>query len=173
MKLYSLILLILSSLLFSRCMTQCINDSDCNHGYCINITNHINTTISECQCINGYTNFNNEICDYKQKEQYIAYILSIYTGGFGADWFYLGDGDITYNSIGFLKMVLFLMLVCLVGVRICDYMSTNIRNNIYESDKWIITLITIWIIWWITDWIRILSGPCSFKDSNNVCLKKW
>lgn len=88
-------------------LTECISNSDCNYGRCELIKdafgNHHNNT--ECICNEGYIDYNNGICNYKQKKQLVAFLLSFFVGSFGVDWFYLAMGNAGYIVAGVFKLL--------------------------------------------------------------------
>lgn len=141
---------------------NCTIDSDCNNGVCVNST---------CECNIGYVSYDSDICNYAQKKQITAFLLSFFLGGIGAEWFYLSDCNINYEGLGTLKLILFLIIAILVCVRILDYQSVNYKIGCTHVDIIILILVILWLIWWMSDWIRILNDPCDFKDGNDVCLQ--
>eukprot|EP01084_Bolivina_argentea_P317248 550037_1 len=92
---------------------RCVNsDRDCNgHGICVY------SSISFCLCDSGYTTHNppgNTECNYKQKSQMTAFLLSLILGGFGAGRFYVGD-----YSLGVAKLLVFIMWCCAPCISMC------------------------------------------------------
>jgi hypothetical protein len=152
---------------------NCSVDADCGNGECVNVYNSTGNVNKECRCDKGYTTFNDEVCEYEKKSQLVAFWMSFFTGGFGIDWFYLGDGDIAYDVVGAIKLILFVLLACLLSVRICDYVAAGFKFRVHYNDYWILILVLLWVVWWIVDWVRIINDPCNFKDSNGVCLEEW
>ena len=64
---------------------SCKSDTECNHGIC----NDRNL----CECTTGYVNFDGRACSYEQKSKLKTFLLSVFLGNFGADWFYLATGN--------------------------------------------------------------------------------
>jgi hypothetical protein len=129
-----------------------------------------------CNCDHGYVNFNNGICNYKQKKQLVAFLLALFLGEFGANWFYLGNGDIGYNGIGIIKFILSvitIMFICLGSYCVGPY--TTYDKDYYRVIVLIISIIIslITIGWYLADWINIAIDPCNIKDPNGICLKSW
>lgn len=85
--------------------TSCLFDLDCEHGECKQIKSRANPNGTfQCVCDKGYVKYGTSICNYKQRKQLAAFLLSIFLGWFGADWFYIGDKDPTYDGLGVLKL---------------------------------------------------------------------
>ncbi|CAF1284604.1 unnamed protein product [Rotaria sp. Silwood1] len=118
----------------SRASNPCTRNSDCVQGIC-----DTNKTTAVCMCNRGWTFSRDglERCTYQQKSKLAAFLLSFFTGGFGADWFYLSVGNGGYIAAGVFK------LLTLGGLG----------------------------IWWLVDWIRILTN--SFLDGQGIALLEW
>merc|ERR1719461_32981 len=88
------------------------SDIDCNgHGICSALTN-------SCECDIGYTSIGSEDgteCNYKQKYQMNAFLLSLFLGEFGAGRYYVGD-----YVLGTIKLLLIFIGCC---VACCAMMS--------------------------------------------------
>lgn len=63
---------------------KCNTNSECNNGQCGD--NKV------CQCNLGFVNYDDKACSYEQKNKVTAFLLSLFLGNFGADWFYLAQG---------------------------------------------------------------------------------
>merc|ERR1712130_328388 len=74
-------------------------EKPCNHGQCRTVQG-----ISTCSCDKPYLNHNGENCIYKGKSKLVAFLLSIFCGGLGVDWFYLSKGDGGYIVAGIFKI---------------------------------------------------------------------
>ena len=88
---------------------NCTNDiTKCGpHGVCVikvKTGNPGNQTEMNCQCNNEYITVKSA-CDYMQKSQLAAFLLSLFLGMFGADWFYLARQDGNYIVIGIFKLL--------------------------------------------------------------------
>ena len=83
-------------------------DIDCNgHGTC-------NYYTSSCKCDIGYTTHNSldgTECNYKQKYQMNAFLLSLFLGEFGAGRFYVGD-----YVLGTIKLLLIFIGCCIACI---------------------------------------------------------
>lgn len=83
--------------------SECLFDADCNHGTCRQRSHQ--TPTWQCECNEPYTSADDEICNYKQKNKLTAFLLSIFVGWFGADWFYLARGHAAYIVAGIFKLL--------------------------------------------------------------------
>lgn len=153
-----LIFFLLSCLIFF-CDAVCVNNCS-NHGECV--LDAQNETMS-CQCQTGYANDN---CSYMLKSKSKAFLLSFFLGSAGADRFYLG-----YLVTGVFKLLMTLMLciiICLPLVCLCcmdeRYHSACITCSILG---FIFLFLGIWI-WWLVDWLLIVTN--SIPDSQGYPL---
>ncbi len=151
--------------------TACTSDATCNNGVCRNFT---------CVCTLGYVDFNNQTCNYKQKEKLTAFLLSFFVGNFGADWFYLANGNSDYEVAAIIKLTTVIFLIIgscfLCCTSVCSAAEKSCIAGFGFVFSIIITLLLILCglinpIWYLVDWIRILTN--SFKDGNGVSLKDW
>jgi len=55
-------------------------------------------------CDSGYASVDGA-CNYKQKSQLTAFLVSFFVGWTGADWFYLSDGTAGYVVAGVFKLI--------------------------------------------------------------------
>ena len=80
---------------------NCESSLDCEeHQYCgIDGKNFV------CQCENGWMNYGDGKCNYKQKKQLTAFLLSFFVGGLGVDWFYLCRNNARYIVAGVFKLL--------------------------------------------------------------------
>ena len=121
---------------------------------------------SVCQCDKGwYTRDDDAPCSYEQKSKLVAFLLSFFLGNFGADWFYLSAKATPYIVAGLFK---------LIAGAWCGAVYKSWNNNDEESGSRYNCLSSIWAcdgsIWWLVDWIRILSN--SFPDGTGVPLSR-
>ncbi len=79
----------------------CREDSECGNGVC-KVEPLANS--SYCRCDDGYINAA-AICDYEQKSELIAFLLSFFIGTLGADFFYLAYGNGCYICAGVAKLL--------------------------------------------------------------------
>lgn len=138
----------------------CSYSSDCpSHSQCVS---------GVCECVKGWTTWKDGVpCSYEQKSKLTAFILSFLLGNFGADWFYLSQGDAGYIVVGIVK----LLMVC--GCCSSIFQACSKRNG--ESSTFF-ACISILVscgggIWWLVDWIRILVD--GFSDGNGAPLYGW
>lgn len=152
---------------------SCKTDLECNFGIC--------SQSSSCVCKKSYINYNNASCIYKQKSKLSAFLLSFLLGPFGADWFYLANGNLNYILIGLGK------LTTGFGICITACCACCMRLAFGNSDKEVTfkTAAALGIfytclpvlcsatatVWYIVDWVRILSD--AFPDGKNVALDEW
>jgi len=152
---------------------ECQFDYDCNEGRCVEIksSEYPNGTMI-CKCDKGYVNFNDDFCNYKQKKQLVAFLLSFFLGEFGAEWFYVGDGNAKYDGIGAFKCLLFVLAMVFICISGC----CSINNNNGASAVMVTLCVLTWlamVVWYFTDFVRIATDPCNMKDPNNICLESW
>ncbi len=59
-----------------------------------------------CGCIRGWVSQHHDyVCNYKQRSQLVALILSLVLGFFGIDWYYLSCSNPWYIIAGILKFI--------------------------------------------------------------------
>lgn len=82
---------------------QCQVDSDCGiHARCYHSSN--NETI--CICEEGYIRTGKSTtCNYKQRDKLVAFLLSLFVGALGMDWFYLARTSEGYIVAGVFKLI--------------------------------------------------------------------
>ena len=68
-----------------------------------------NQTEMNCQFDNEYLTVKSACDYYVQKYQLAAFLLSLFLGMFGADWFYLARGDENYIVHGIFKLLMTLL----------------------------------------------------------------
>jgi hypothetical protein len=141
----------------------CYNDYDCGLGFC---------RAYMCQCQYGYiTWYYMENCAYQQRSKLTAFLLSFFLGPLGVDWFYLSRGNGGYIVAGIIKLLI--SCGCCIGWPFIFY-STQSKNSrqyrvIGTTINAVLTVTAI--IWWLTDWIRILAD--AFRDGNGAPLQPW
>lgn len=82
----------------------CSDLFDCNHGHC--------STLSKCVCDVCWVTFNDVQCNYKQKDQRLLFLLTLFFNLFGLGHFIAGN--IAFGVVGiFLGIVPCLFIVCL------------------------------------------------------------
>lgn len=151
MKLYILLTIVVLSMANST-LFNCVDQSSCSlHGMC-------NKNKTACICNDGYiTHKSNNQCNYLQKEQLIALLLSIFLGIFAAGQWYVAN----YFLAG-PKLLMTLVGCCLLG-------SLRFDNN--KEIKIICVLLFLFAIfaWLITD--IIIFSMNNYTDGNGVVLK--
>jgi TM2 domain-containing membrane protein YozV len=142
--------------------TWCSEDYDCGLGFCRGYT---------CQCYPGYiTWYYMETCAYEQRKKLTAFLLSFFVGIFGVEWFYLSRGNPGYIIAGIIKLII--SSGCCIGwplVRMATVKTSRkyvVMGNVINAG---LTLISV--LWWLTDWIRILAN--AFHDGNGAPLQPW
>jgi hypothetical protein len=149
-----------------NCLNRtCTSDAICNQGLCKNNT---------CTCLSGYISYNNSICNYQQKQQLVAFLLSFLVGTCGADWFYLSQGNGGYIAAGVIKL-----MSGLVGIfaPCCMCCFGLMRSDKAKVGGFLVIIVGVSLaaalqsIWWLADWIRVIVG--TFKDGNDQNLASW
>jgi hypothetical protein len=135
----------------------CITDNNCpKNSWC---------NKNQCECDKGWlTLSNNHQCKYKQMSKFSTFIVSLFFGGVGTDWYILSRKNSLYILTGVLKFLVSIAGIIWIGVA---HMSKNDRSKI-PANCLGISLSFISISWWIIDCIRILSNR--FLDGNGVLL---
>ena len=142
----------------------CTNsDLFCNgHGICIDYS-------TGCKCDIGYTTYNSlngTQCNYKQKYQMNAFLLSLFLGEFGAGRFYVGD-----YVLGAIKLCLIFIGCC---IACCFIMGSYAAEN---GVLMVIGYCGLFCsacglgVWFIVD--IILFAINDIPDQNGVELSPW
>ncbi|CAF1031549.1 unnamed protein product [Adineta steineri] len=140
----------------------CSEDNECGLGFC---------QAYMCQCYRGYITWNfMETCAYQQRPKLTAFLVSFFVGIFGVDWFVLSRGNAGYIVAGIIKLII--SCGCCFG---WVFILTNSRNKSRTSNVFgnVVNAIlaVISLVWWLTDWIRILADV--FYDGNGAPLQPW
>jgi len=165
---------------------KCFNDLDCsNNGICDNKTNicfckspyisyfdnkTAKITKDNSTNITYYDYTSQSMCNYQQKKQLTAFMLSIFVG-FGAEHFYLERTGIAiaklvfYIFCGFLNVLYLILYKCVPGGE--KYVSFI---HTYEA-LYLGCGVGYMLLWNIYDWVNI--GFNSIPDGNNVLLSPW
>ena len=81
-------------------------DVSCTNSYSCGTNGYCDYSKSTCQCLSGYASRTvNEPCAYELKSRITAGCLSFFLGIFGADWFYLSQGNGGYIAAGVFKLL--------------------------------------------------------------------
>ena len=91
----------------------------------------------------------------EKRSKLVAFLLSLFLGGFGVDWFYLSKGFLIYIIAGIIK----LFLIGHAGLCCCSFKFdiSSCQEGLKKClgpCRWIISLATF--LWWVVDWVRIL-----------------
>ena len=153
-------------------ITECIKNQLCNNGQCVKIS----PMKTSCICFKPFVDFQGHPCKEKGSSKLVAFLLSFFVGGFGADWFYLSRGDADFIIIGILKCFITGILPFFL---FCCGMSCYAINPDEDGVFWwvglfcvtplLALLIITGSIWWLVDWIRIISGSWE-KDGMDLFL---
>ena len=128
----------------------CTSVSQCGHGMCS--VNANNVTEYFCSCERGYRSVDGNVCSKKLQEKGLAVFISFLVGILGADWFFLSKGNRDYILIGFIKLYVTLANLFVLPHAATDYEYT-MRTCLFAG-----------FVWWLVDWIRIVSGSFSSGD---------
>lgn len=81
---------------------ECLSDDDCNNGKCELDENAFgeSNNSTHCVCDDGYLSVDGEECSYQQRSKLAAFLISLFVGGLGVDWFYLSIGNGCYICAG-------------------------------------------------------------------------
>ncbi|KAI8804998.1 hypothetical protein BJ742DRAFT_775644 [Cladochytrium replicatum] len=79
----------------------CTVDFDCNHGHCATY----NQTTSYCVCDKNWKTYDASPCSYEQTNKLTAFLVSLFLGELGIDWFVLSRGNGWYIAAGVLKLL--------------------------------------------------------------------
>lgn len=112
----------------------------------------------------------NNSCSYQQRSKTTALLISIYSGIFGADWFYLSRGRSGYIVVGICKLII--SCGCCSGWPLL-MLGAHRLSDIIITIGYIISMLfsLISLAWWIIDWTRILANK--FPDGNGIELKHF
>jgi hypothetical protein len=137
---------------------------------CINSSVASSDTINEClkRCN----------CTYERKDKTLALTYSIAIGIYGADWFYLSNGNGAYILSGVIKMIFGLLFSIMIGVHIINLFSEQYRGKkAYELNEKLYEYIWIFFVvafitlgWYVIDMYRLLYNI--FRDGNCIDLNK-
>lgn len=120
---------------------------------------------NKCECKQGWiTLYRNQQCSYKQIPKSFTFFISLFLGGAGMDWFILSRNNNLYILTGLLKF--------LVSIAACIWnrlaLISRTETSMIVAGCFGITLSFISLIWWFTDWMRVLLN--NFSDGNGVPL---
>eukprot|EP00484_Ammonia_sp_Unknown_P027638 CAMPEP_0197036012 /NCGR_PEP_ID=MMETSP1384-20130603/13639_1 /TAXON_ID=29189 /ORGANISM="Ammonia sp." /LENGTH=214 /DNA_ID=CAMNT_0042466137 /DNA_START=44 /DNA_END=688 /DNA_ORIENTATION=+ len=194
-----------SKLTNSQSSTTCSETTTCSaRGVCV-VPVPSDTSASLCVCDNGYTthpmpatNTASDVvyCNYQQRQQLTAFLLSFFVGWTGADRFYVGDWIVAVFKLLYCTLITCCLVWCLLPCTI--YMASNryepvsteaaedaivqriLRNVVMLRNTVAMGAIQccclfLWalgcIVWCLTD--VILFGLNDVKDGNGVQLASW
>ena len=136
---------------------NCTGQESCNyHGVC----NRYNTG---CICNDGYVthDFPDVQCNYEQKEQLTAFLLSFFLGIFAAGQWYVGN-----YALAAPKLAIGLINCCVFGS------SKTSDDDGKEKKTFCATLFFLVVFaWWLAD--VIIFGINDYTDGDGVDLQSW
>jgi hypothetical protein len=91
-------------------------------------------------------------------------MISLFSGGAGIDWFILSRKNVLYILTGLLKFLI--LIAACIWNRLA--LINKAKTSIIVAGCFGIILSLISIIWWFTDWMRILLN--NFPDGNGAPL---
>ena len=104
------------------------------------------------------------------RSKLVAFLLSLFLGGFGVDWFYLSIGNFVYIVVGIIKLLLISsggLCCCVVS---CDFFGVKEKCSAMMGPCRAVFAIALFV-WWVVDWVRILLD--SFDDGLGHPLTAW
>ena len=155
---------------------ECRETIECSgRGQCIEDSSSTSNDI--CLCDDGYTTYDAEedkYCNYPQKEQLTAFLLSFFLGGAGAGRFYLENWLLAGLKLGF--CVGFPCIICCIMC--CFGIGAGIKDDMGSEGLMAATgcvgccLICIytlgWLAWWLIDVILIGIGDVTDGNGANI-----
>lgn len=99
------------------------------------------------------------------KSKLVAFLLSFFVGGFGADWFYLSNGVFTYIMVGIIK----LLLIGQAGLCCCSvkFGFCSLQEGLEKICGPCSCLVSLGVfLWWVVDWVRVITN--TFPDGNGM-----
>lgn len=120
----------------------------------------------QCICNRGYIQYQTSTCSYKQKEQWLAFLLSLFIGWTGADQFYLG-----WDNFGAGKLVFLVPGFCIVScLFVIGTNHSQVRYNCLA-----LALLYLYafgfLTWYLYDLIQI--GVHYTTDAHGAPMKCW
>lgn len=134
---------------------NCTTDAECNNnGFC--------NQNSSCICDDGWLtipNNDNISCNYKQRKQYTAFILSIFCGILGTDQWYVGNYALAGPKLVF--GIIFLLSVIV---------TYNYRKSLNHAFGYLLLLLSSMITfsWWLSDVLKFRLNK--YTDGNDMPL---
>eukprot|EP01084_Bolivina_argentea_P039191 72448_1 len=105
---------------------DCDPEKTCDgHGDCTYSGSGDELIFASCKCDNGFTTYpdpptgDQPYCNYPQKSQLTAFLLSWFLGAFGAGRFYVGDYVLGAIKLCLIFMGCFLGCICMVLANMC------------------------------------------------------
>eukprot|EP01084_Bolivina_argentea_P080200 145303_1 len=171
-----------TSMINNNTNDTCSDEIYCSgHGTCT----YTNNETQSCECHEGWTTYPNinkqdddpTYCNYQQKEQLIAFLLSVFLGVVAAGRFYCGQWVTAAIKMGFGGTLIGLCLMsCAFGCdelcNFCAWSCSKMKEDEggHKHIYYIVAILTS-IVWIITDWF--LFGLNEIPDQNGVALKPW
>merc|ERR1719499_1429753 len=121
-------------------------------------------------------------CNYRQKHQYVASCLQLFTGAVGGAEWYLG-----LYSYGALKLTLFLCLI-FIPISLSCFKTHSEEKTMLLSEEddeaspetcsslsvcWYVSALMciFWVVWWLVDIVRYAENLT--KDGHGIELVEW
>ena len=147
----------------------CTDAESCSyHGSC-------NRDHTACVCSDGYLTYNNADgpqCNYQQKQQLTAFLLSFFVGWTGADYFYLDQtnfGVLKLLVCGIGGLIVFGVLACVLAA--CAKNSNGAAFIGIVGYTLLVCEILAGFGWWLAAVIMIGKGTMS--DGNGQPMQSW
>ena len=97
---------VLSPMAMAVKKSLCSTDNDCGNGACRKVSSAVNAKPeATCVCRKPYIDQGEYKCSYAAKSKLVAFLLSMFLGGLGVDWFYLSAGNGGYIVGGVFKLI--------------------------------------------------------------------
>lgn len=135
----------------------CLYDSDCAENY------QCRKRVCKLQK-ERITQKGNMKDTYERKPKWPTFLISIFVGSLGIDWFYLARGSTVYIVAGVCKLLTSCGCCCSIFT-MCSKKSEGAAACFVCLGR---LLGVANGIWWLVDWIRILCN--AFPDGNGVAL---
>jgi len=140
----------------------CSDDNECGRGFC---------QAYICQCYPGYITWRYmDACAYEQRKKLTVFLLSLFVGMFGVDWFVLSRGTAGYIVAGIIKALVTCSCCLIWPCVFINLRKKSRRQNLFVNMINVILTICS-LVWWLIDWIRILSDV--FYDGHGAPLYPW
>ena len=149
-------------------------------------------TYCKCELTYGTRPSDRNPCEYELRSQEVSFLLSVFLGYFGMDWWYQSQNHWLYILVGFLKLLLTVVPISVflgcsdrLGVLMWEWQMRetyksygHVHRTKLQSISFYITLICMLLalIWWVVDFVLIglTNNENNLKlDGNGVCLQRF